>query len=275
MSSRATNAGVAVVAVALAAGGVFFGVRGADDSGGSSPDSVPIATNPSVTVSPPSPAAVETIPAVTVADGSADDGLLPVPNVLGVPENVARSRLDAFDVVVSRVPTTIPDEFDEVTSQDPAAASRLKPGGTVDIVLSERPAPDTIEVEPFPAGEFDLVDLDALEPGECGTRRLAERTLLFDPVECAMAHDLEMIARFELEDAPETYDDDVVSRLVREECARVFEEYVGLEPADSDLISYSIRPSPDVYAEGERTSECAVRSKDGVQILGSAQGTYW
>lgn len=99
--------------------------------------------------------------------------------------------------------------------------------------------------------------------------------LVSDPVDCADAHDLELISRFELRDAPDIYDDEVVARLVRKECAMVFEEYVGLEPVDSGLISYSIRPSPEVYADGEGTAECAVRSNDGVQLLGSAQGTFW
>lgn len=274
MSPRGTNIAVACVAGALVAGGIFIGVRGLSDDAGP-PDSLPEATVPRATAPPPAPAVVETVPVPTLPDGSVDDGLLPVPNVLGTSEAIALSRLDDFDVQVTRVQTTIPEDFDEVTAQDPAGAARLEAGGTVEVVFSERPRPETIDVEPFPVGEFDLVDLDGLEIGECGVRRLVDRVLVFDPIDCAQAHDLELIARVDIDGAPDVYDAEVLADLVEDQCAAEFELYIGLPLGDSALISYALRPNPDDYAAGERTATCALRNFDGIQLIGSAAGTFW
>ena len=273
-SSRLTNVAVAAVAVALAGGGVFIGLRGLDDD--AEPDSLPEARRPPVTAPAPEPADVETIPAVTQPGGGGDDGLLPVPNVIGVNEAVARTRLVDFDVQVAFVDTTIPEDFDEVTSQDPAAAARIAPGAPVDLVFSSRPVPESVASEPIPLADVDAIDVDSLAVGDCGVFRVADRLLVYDPIDCAMAHDLELIADFDLEDGPAAYDEDVVGRLVEDRCDLEYETYVGLAPDDSQLISLSIRPNPTRYdSEGERASNCAVRSLDGTRIVGSAQGSFW
>lgn len=286
MSDRRTNVAVAVVALALAGGGVFIGLRGLSDDDIAAPESVPIATLPPVTVAPPAPAVIETLPTgsdgtdptdatVDPTDATADDGLLPVPNVLGVSEAVARSRLDDFEVEITRVSTLDPEDFDEVTAQEPAAASRLEAGGTVRVVFSARPRPETIEVEPFPAGEFDSVDVDQLEPGGCGVRRLDDRVLFFDPVDCAEPHDVQLIERIQLQDAPAEYDESAFARLTEDQCEPVFERFVGIELADSELRLYSLRPSPARFDAGDTTAACAVRTFDGIQLIGSAEDSYW
>ena len=278
MSDRRTNVAVAAVALALAGGGIFIGLRGLSDDDAAAPDSVPIATLPPVTVAPPAPAVIETVPAASDATDAADatdDGLLPVPNVLGVSEAVARSRLDDFEVEITRVATIDPEDFDEVTAQEPAAASRLEAGGTVRLVFSERPRPETIEVEPFPAGEFDSVDVAQLAPGGCGLRRLDDRVLFFDPIDCAEPHDVQLIDRIELQDVPAEYDASAFARLTEDQCEPVFERFVGIEYTDSELSLYSLRPSAERFEAGDTTAACAVRTFDGIQLIGSAEDSYW
>jgi len=281
--------GVAVIAIALVVGGLFFGLGGLSGEGAST-GSVPRATLPPSTVAPPAPAVIGTspVPDTTTAPEpepeaapiteavSDDDDTLPVPNVIGVSQATAESRLTNFDVAVTVVDSTEAQFLDVVSAQSPAAAERLPAGGTVSITVSMQPEPETIEVDPPPSGSFDRVDFAALEEGECGNGAVVDETLVYELVDCDEFHDVQLIQRFDVEGAPDDFDELEIDDLIREQCEQPYEDFVGVESRDSGLFLRTIRPNPERYvAEGERRSLCVVVPLRPVRIQGSAENSLW
>lgn len=279
--------GVAVVAIALVVGGLFFGVGGFSDDGGSTA-SVPRATLPPSTVAPPAPAVVgtepdSTAPVTTQADPTpttvaAPEGneTLPVPNVIGVSQATAESRLGDFDVQVTTVAATDAEFLDEVSEQTPEAAARLPAGGTVSITVSVQSAPETIPVDPIPVGAATRVDFAALEDGDCGNGAAVDEILLYERVECDEFHDVQVIQRFDVEGAPDDFDELEIDDLIRDQCRQPYLDFVGVDVGDSNLFLRTIRPNPERYvSEGERTSLCLVVPPRLVRIQGSAEGSLW
>jgi len=281
--------GVAVVAIALVLGGLFFGVVGPSDDGASTA-SVPRATLPPSTVAPPTPAVVgtepepEPAPPVTTQASAASTTnavpdapeTLPVPNVIGVSQATAESRLGDFDIDVTTVAATDAEFLDEVSEQNPDPAERLPAGGTVSITVSVQSAPDTIPVDPIPIGEVIGVDLTALEAGDCGNGAVVDEILVYERVECDEFHDVQVIQRFEVEGAPDEYDQLEIDDLIRDQCEQPYQDFVGVDTQDSNLFLRTIRPNPDRYvSDGERTSLCLVVSMRSVRIQGSAESSLW
>lgn len=266
--------GVAMVALLLAAGGLFFGLGGV--SGGSSgPDSVPKATLPPVTVAPPPPAVIgsELVPAATFPEGTET---LPVPNVIGVNLATAEARLANFDVEVATVTATDAEFFDAVTAQRPAAAERLPAGGSVSITFSLQPTPETIPADPVPVGEFSVVNMTELEEGDCGNGAASDGVLVYERVDCDDFHDVQLIQRFDVENGPDEYDADELSDLVREQCQEPFRDFVGVDPQDSKLFLQIVRPNDVRYgSERERLSLCVLYPSSTSRLRGSAEGTLW
>lgn len=272
--------GVISVAVALAAGGLFIGLGGLSDDAGSAA-SVPRATLPASTVAPPAPAVIGSEPAgssTTDPDTTIPDGVetLPVPNVIGTNQSTAEARLRDFAVDVTTVTATEARFIDAISDQEPAAAERLPAGATVSITLSIQPVPETIPADPIPVGQFTAVDLSDLDVGECGNASLVGDQLVYARVECEEFHDLQLILRFDLEDAPADFDELALDELIREQCEQTFEDFVGLSARDSSLSLQTVRPNPERYvSEGERTSACAVIPDRDVRVQGSAEGSLW
>lgn len=273
---KAATIGVAAIAVALAAGGLFFGLAGMSGDPGTA-DSVPLATLPPSTVAPPPPAVVDSQPGqpqstVTFPEGTET---LPVPNVIGVNQATAESRLVSFEVEITTVIATEAEFFDEVSEQSPAAAGRLPAGGTVVLTLSLQPTPETIPADPLPVG-VTASDLDALAPGDCGNYTIVEELLVYERVECDGFHDAQLIARFDLQGAPAEFDQLAIDELVFDQCLQPYRDFLGVDLDDSKLRLRTIRPNDVRYAsEGERTSACLVFPPDTVRILGSAEGSLW
>lgn len=271
---RSGAVAVAGVAVALVAGGVFFGVGG---TSGDSPSaaSVPIATLPPVTVAPPAPAMVgdDAVEAVSSID---DTGTLPVPNVIGVSQTVAESRLSDFEVEVVTATATDADFFDAVSAQQPGPSERLPAGGTVTITLSVQPTPETIPADPLPLGTPVSVDLVDMRDGDCGNGSLVDDQLVYEPVDCDEFHDAQLISRFAVEGAPDDFDRLALDDLLLDQCAERFEEFVGVELGDSRLSLQTVRPDEQTYvSEGDRMSLCFLLGDTEVRIQGSAEGSLW
>lgn len=273
--------GVAAVAIALVAGGLFFGLGGSSGEGGAN-DPVPLATLAPSTVAPPAPAVVATAPGSTSPDArppaTFPEGAetLPVPNVIGVGQATAEARLADFEVAVVTIEATDADFFDEVTEQRPAAAERLPAGGTVTITIALQATPETVPADPLPISEFSAVDLDALQAGECGNGAVVDDVFVYERVECDELHDVQLITRFDVENAPDDYDRLALLDLVRDQCEQPYEDFVGVEPDDSQLSLSTIQPLEELYeSEGERESLCVVRASGPFRIEGSAAGSLW
>ena len=269
--------GVAAVAIALVVGGLFFGLGGLS-SDTYSADSVPRATLPPSTVAPPAPAVVGTEPPLTQTTVTFPEGTetLPVPNVIGVGQATAEARLTDFEVEVTTVIATEAGFLGAVSKQSPEAAERLPPGGTVTITLSLQPAPETIPADPVPVGEFTGVDLTALEAGDCGNGAVDDALLVYERVDCGEFHDLQVIRRFDVVNAPDEYDELELDDLVRDQCQQPYEDFVGVSLRDSNLVLRTIRPNDVRYVtEGERRSLCVVVPSPTVRIQGSAEGSLW
>ncbi len=273
---KAGTIGVTAVAVALVAGGLFFGVAGM--SGGDTGDSVPLATLPPSTVAPPAPAVVDSQPVQPQSTATFPEGTetLPVPNVIGVNQATAEARLVNFAPDITMVIATDAEFFDEVIEQSPVGAERLPAGGTVFLTVSLQPTPETIPADPLPVGEFVASDLSGLEPGDCGNYTVVEEILVYERVDCDEFHDAQMIARFDLQDAPADYDQLAIDDLLFDQCLQPYRDFLGVDLEDSKLRLRTIRPNDVRYAsEGERTSECLVFPSETVRISGSAEDTLW
>ncbi len=274
---KAGTIGVTAVAVALVAGGLFFGLVGVSN-GNDTADSVPVATLPPSTVAPPAPAVVDSQPVPSQSTTTVPEGTetLPVPNVIGVNQATAEARLVDFVVDVTTVIATDAEFFDEVIEQSPAGAERLPAGGTVFLTLSLQPTPETIPADPLPVGGFTASDLSALEPGDCGNYSVVEEILVYEPVSCDEFHDAQLIARFDLQDAPAEYDQLAIDDLLFDQCLQPYRDFLGVDLEDSELRLRTIRPNDVRYVtEGERTSACLVFPADTVRIRGSAEDTLW
>lgn len=281
--------GVAVVAIALVAGGLFFGLGGPSSDGGPA-GSIPRATLPQSTVAPPAPAVVGTGPPATPTSPGASTATspettvtfpegtetLPVPNVLGVSQATAESRLADFEVEVTVVAATEAELFDVISDQNPAGGGRLPAGGTVSITLSYQPTPVTIPADPLPVGEFTAVDYADMEVGDCGNGAVVEEILVYERIDCDEFHDVQLIDRFDVEGGPDEFDQLELDELVRDQCEQPFEDFVGAETGDSELLLRSIRPNDTRYGtEGERTSLCVAIPQGTARIQGSAEGSLW
>ncbi len=303
-SSRFTAAAVTTTAIALVGGGLYLVAAGggADEAATTAAPATrpPVSEAPADAVDPgidPGAAPDVTVdpgisgpasgPVTTAAEGpavdtvlpvsDAEDGLFPVANVLGVSRSVAEARLSVFDVQVEVVTASNVNDFDEVTEQTPGGGERLAAGGTVELVFSERPRPETVNADPFPTEAVDSVEFDGLERGDCAVFSVEERVLVFEPIDCDEAHDAQLIARFDLVDGPEEFDEAVIDRLIRAHCDPIFLEFVGVSRLDSEAFrQFTVRPNAERYAsEGERESLCVILPANGVRTLGSAEGTLW
>ena len=274
MKARPGAIVVGVIAVGLAAGGLFFGLGGAS-GGGESNASLPRATRPPVTVAPPDPAVAETQPPppLTIEEGVE---VAVVPNVIGVSQSIAESRLTGFAVVVETVQATDSDHIDEVTAQQPVSPGSIAAGGTVTITIALQPEPATIPADPVPAGEFTAIDVDAVLEGDCANGSLVGEEFLYETVDCDQFHDMQLIERIELEGGPEDFDQLAIDALLTKQCDAVLEDFVGVHPERSALRPLTIRPNAEQYVSaGDRISVCALLPKNSVRIAGSARGSLW
>ena len=126
-----------------------------------------------------------------IADSSAKkplgvlSGIAPVPNVVGLSFDDARSRLGNFNVRRSYVPSHEPGGT--VLEQQPAPPARLGAGGIVRVIVSDgslRPAPQV------PVNEIDGMRTPAAAPPSISTPRDAAKTVpsrANDPVTQATA----------------------------------------------------------------------------------------
>ncbi len=270
---------VVVVATALVLGGLFFGLGGPSERGASS-DSIPRATLPPSTVAPPAPAVIGTDapPEPSESEGTSvgDAETLPVPNVIGVSQATAEARLSDFAVSVTTAFATDPDFFDAVSAQSPVAAERLPAGATVSITLSVQPTPETTPADPVPFGELTRADLADLGDGDCANRSVVDSEFVYELADCDVFHDVQLISRFDLDNAPDQYDSLALDELVRDQCEDRFEEFVGVELRDSQLSFTSLRADRETYENNsDRVVLCLLKPDESVRIRGSAANSLW
>lgn len=100
-----------------------------------------------------------------------------------------------------------------------------------------------------------------------------------ETVSCDEAHDNEVFA---LIDYPAGEGEafpgsDALGAFADEACVPAFEEYVGRSYADSELYYYSLRPTEETWADGDREIVCALygvdESGNPTEIEGSMRGS--
>ena len=151
---------------------------------------------------------------------------------------------------------------------------------TTDAEQADRQAETTApEPAPVEAEEQALVDFtNDLAGGDCWDDLVdAERNIDFSqpPLlrDCDEPHDNEAYAVFELADAAGTPfpGDEVLQETVIDDlCTKPFVEFVGAEPATSDLEIYGLWPAQEEWETGNRTVVCAVYQALLEKLVGSA-----
>jgi hypothetical protein len=122
---------------------------------------------------------------------------------------------------------------------------------------------------------FDLEVGDCYNDPEDGSNQVAELAT----VSCDEPHDNEVFAVInhpagEGEAFPGTEELDL---FAEEECVPPFEEYVGRDYLESELFLYSIKPTEETWARGDREVVCALYAVDEegntVETDGSMRGS--
>jgi hypothetical protein len=111
------------------------------------------------------------------------------------------------------------------------------------------------------------------EPGECTNDSLRGEVTEIETVDCDEEHEVEAFGSFDLE-GDELPDDDEIAEEANDECLDQFEEYVGIEYAESIYIADYLPPTEDAFDDGLRTVVCIINgSTEGDDLEGSAEGT--
>jgi len=117
------------------------------------------------------------------------------------------------------------------------------------------------------------VDANALEIGDCVVQDLGGSAASVETIPCTTSHRYEVYARFDLEGEGFPGDDEV-TRQANEACAGdLFEEYVGLPYAESEIFSTTLVPSEESWGQADdRTVICLAVTEDGSPTVGSVRG---
>ena len=155
---------------------------------------------------------------------------------------------------------------EESTAPEESTAASEAPAESAD--TSEGPA---ASVTP---GEGEMTSVFELEVGDCFND--AEDSIVneVEVVDCAAGHRYEIYgsAEYAAEDGDAYVGEEVLQGFVEEECIGMFEPFVGMAYADSDLFIYYLAPTEDSWDEGDREVLCAVYLPD--QFLeGTAEGS--
>lgn len=96
----------------------------------------------------------------------------------------------------------------------------------------------------------------------------AEQVSSVSTVECTEPHEYETFALVEL---PQGEDEDYpgaeeVQTAGQDLCTAEFEGYIGLPYDESRFFIYTLSPSPETWADGDREVICAVYEPDGEDV---------
>lgn len=98
--------------------------------------------------------------------------------------------------------------------------------------------------------------------------------MTLDRAECSDAHDFQFIAEIPL--AYQTRDQLEIDTLVREKCNEAFGSFVGAAVVGSSIRLYTLTPTVESWANGNRSGECLAGPREyGLQIVGDAAGSLW
>ncbi len=114
-----------------------------------------------------------------------------------------------------------------------------------------------------------------LEPGDCfnGLGDGAEVTSVAT-VDCSEPHDYEVFALAEHPDDGAFPGDDAVFEYGAEKCLESFDRFVGIAYEDSELDATVLYPSPESWADGDRTIQCLIYPLDESKVTGSLGSSF-
>jgi hypothetical protein len=122
--------------------------------------------------------------------------------------------------------------------------------------------PGGLSAEPFRLG---------LEVGDCFDRPESPDAESVPSVPCRRPHDLEVFARFDLEDEDYPGPGAVATRAGAG-CEEQFDDYVGVPQDSSGLLIVPYAPDRFAWEVGDRTVTCAVSLSEG-QLERSVEGS--
>jgi hypothetical protein len=91
-------------------------------------------------------------------------------------------------------------------------------------------------------------------------------------VDCAEPHDNEVFALIDYTETDVYPGSDAMSEIGTDLCIGQFESYVGLDYASSELAVFSIYPTEESWADGDRELICSLYDADLDKLTGSMQG---
>jgi Septum formation len=111
----------------------------------------------------------------------------------------------------------------------------------------------------------ESVSVFDLEAGDCILQLSVGEIRTLDLVDCDEPHDAEVFGTVELEqarDAPYPGDEETINR-VNDLCTRLFEDYVGEPPSESELTIDGIYPVEESWRFGDREGVCYAFHDEG------------
>jgi hypothetical protein len=116
---------------------------------------------------------------------------------------------------------------------------------------------------------------DPVEVGGCaGSMPDGVAASAVPAVDCAEPHRTEVYAAVPLDALGADHPgEDAVYEAADPVCDEAFTAYVGVPFLESDLWYRVLQPTPESWADGDRTALCLVFDNDGQQHVGSVRGT--
>lgn len=90
-------------------------------------------------------------------------------------------------------------------------------------------------------------------------------------VPCNEPHDNELFYEYSMTD-PAFPGQDAAFEAATQRCREQFEAFVGMDYIESDLDVFSIVPTAESWAEGDRIAQCALYAVDLSRLTGSMRG---
>lgn len=91
-------------------------------------------------------------------------------------------------------------------------------------------------------------------------------------VECDEPHDSEAFHTFEIADGEFPGEEELLAQA-EEQCIPAFEEYVGIDYANSRLDIFPITPTEGSWSQGDREVVCALYDLESDELEASMQGS--
>lgn len=123
---------------------------------------------------------------------------------------------------------------------------------------------------------FAIAPVPTLTTGTClnGVQDVGELTIDTAPVDCAAAHDNEVVASLPYSGDGGAYPGQpALNAFAQTPCTDAFAAYVGIPFDASTLDMFLITPTDGSWAKGDRQIYCVVAAPAGGKLTGSVKGT--